>query len=64
MRTAKVGDVVRLRGYKSKATVLNIMGDVEGGVWLDVPLRNFRAWNVQDLELVKRKRKAAREGGK
>ena len=49
----RVGDTVRLRGYKRAATVVATLSGIRGGVVLDKPLRGFRYWNVKDLEKVK-----------
>ena len=45
-----VGDLVRLKGYRRKATVIATLSGIRGGVKLDKPLRGFQYWNVNDLE--------------
>lgn len=44
------GSVVRLKGRKKTAKVVELLADVKGGVVLDRPLGGFRCWNKLDLE--------------
>lgn len=61
-RPLHVGDVVRLRRRNAETfprqftTVRALMSDVEGGVWLNEALEWSRGWNVEDLEVRRRKR--------
>jgi hypothetical protein len=48
----RVGTVVRLKGQKKTAKVVQMLDDIEGGVRLDGYLEGFRFWNVADLERV------------
>lgn len=43
------GSVVRLKGRKKTAKVVELLADVKGGVVLDRPLGGFRCWNKLDL---------------
>lgn len=64
--TIRVGDVVRLRrtvqrqGARQMTSVVRFNADVPGGVVLAERIADFRYWNIDDLERVNRKRKAAR----
>lgn len=44
------GSVVRLKGRKKTAKVVELLADVKGGVVLDRSLAGFRCWNKRDLE--------------
>lgn len=49
------GSVVRLKGRKKTAKVVELLADVKGGVVLDRPLGGFRCWNKNDLVKVERR---------
>lgn len=49
------GSVVRLKGRKKTAKVVELLADVKGGVVLDRPLGGFRCWNKNDLVKIDRR---------
>jgi hypothetical protein len=60
----KPGDVVKLklsvpvhsymkRHSQVQATIVAMLEDIPGGVFLDGHLAGFRYWNVEELELVR-----------
>ena len=49
MRSAKVGDKVRVKGYRQCAVVAQLYTDIKGGVKLDRLVDGFCSWNVKDL---------------
>jgi hypothetical protein len=55
----KVGQKVRVRGQRKTARIEAFYTDIEGGVRLDRPIKDFVSWNVQDLASAKTKREKA-----
>ena len=49
MKSAKVGDKVRVKGFRHHAVVARLYADIKGGVKLDRLVGGFYSWNVKDL---------------
>jgi hypothetical protein len=49
MTTCRVGDRVRVKGYREHAIVESLYSDIKGGLRLDRRIGGFWSWNVADL---------------
>lgn len=45
----KVGDTVRVKGFRPHAKIESFYRDIEGGLKLDRAIGGFYSWNVADL---------------
>lgn len=55
MKDARVGDEVRVKGYRgSHRTIQTLMDGGYGGCVLDAPVDGIRYWNESDLVLRRR----------
>lgn len=61
MRSAKVGDQVRVRGFKQCAVIESLYPDIRGGVRLDRMVGGYYSWNVKDLVRCAKVQKAVGE---
>lgn len=48
-RSLRIGDTVRVRGYRQVTTIASRYDDIKGGVRLADAIGGFVSWNVADL---------------
>ncbi len=58
-RKLKPGDIVRVVGERGTANIRAILTSMHGAL-LETQIGGFRRWNLDELRLVKRKKRASR----